>query len=678
MGSLRATLTIITTTLVAAALVAAAPSTPSSARAPHTSHAATTDRSTDTADTVAPAQCATDPATPKRQFRAMWISSVHNIDWPSSTGLSSAQQQAEFRSWLDVAEENNMNAVVVQVRPTADAFWPSDHEPWSRWLTGTPGGDPGYDPLEFMVAEAHSRNIEFHAWFNPYRVATHTNVGNLAADHPVRQNPDWAFPYNGQLYYNPGIPQVRGFVQDAMMDAVENYDIDGVHFDDYFYPYPASGQQIPDQATYDEYGAGFGNIADWRRNNVDLLIEEMSNRIKDAKPHVKFGISPFGIWRNSSTDPQGSDTSGLQSYDAIYADSRKWVTQGWLDYINPQLYWQIGLAAADYSVLVPWWSDVVSGTDVQLYTGQAAYKVGDGGAWNNAAELSDHLYLNRDHPEVLGDVYFSAKDVRADRLGAITRLTADHYRRPALIPEMSQLGGTAPGAPQITDATRTGSGISLTISGDATSYAVYRFDGDAAADPCDVEDASHLVGTVRAEGSGATFTDSTADGQGYTYYATALDRTHLESELSDPAAVEPGSGGSWSLTVDTTSDGFAASDDWGTSTWSSERFDDSYRFAEPVSASDAAWFSADIPATGSYRIDVWYPSHPDYNSATPYVVSTSDGNQTVTVDQSSGGGQWVDLGTFTLTAGERNVVGVSRWTSSSGYVVADAVRITRT
>jgi uncharacterized lipoprotein YddW (UPF0748 family) len=665
MASFRAILAVTATTLLTTGLVGAAASSNANPQ-----------RSSSAPQSVAQ-QCAPDPAAPKHQFRAMWIASVYNIDWPSNTGLSAAQQQAEYRAWLDLAEENNMNAVVVQVRPTADAFWPSEHEPWSHWLTGTQGNSPGYDPLEFMVDEAHSRDIEFHAWFNPYRVATHTNRDQLVSNHPVRQNPDWAFTYNGQLYYNPGIPTVREFVIDAMMDAVDGYDVDGVHFDDYFYPYPASGQNIPDQATYDQYGSGFDNIHDWRRNNIDLLVQEMSDRIQASKPHVAFGISPFGIWRNSSTDSRGSDTSGLQSYDAIYADTRKWVLEGWLDYVTPQIYWEIGHSAADYAVLVPWWSDLVSSTDVHLYVGQGAYKIGDGGPWNSASVLSDHLNLNRNHPEVLGDIYFSAKDVRDNRHGAIDRLVSDHYSRPAIPPAMPQLGGSTPGTPAITDATRTGSGVSLTIEGDASSYAIYRLDGDTAADPCDFADASNLVGTARADGAVGTFTDTTAGDQEYTYYATALSRNHLESEPSDAAVVPPGSGDAWSATVDTTGAAFTASDSWGSSSWSSERFGDSYRFADPVAASDAAWFRAEVPATADYRVEVWYPSHADYNSATPYLVATTSGNQTVTVDQRSGGGQWVDIGTFRLAAGERNVVGVSRWTAASGYVVADAVRITR-
>lgn len=669
MGSLRAALAGVAATLLATGTFGATSTT-----------GATADRATpasaDASNSSSP--CPSDPATPKDQFRAMWITSVYNIDWPSASGLSASAQRSEFRSWLDLAEQQNMNAVVVQVRPTADAFWPSPHEPWSQWLTGTQGRGPGYDPLAFMVEEAHERGIEFHAWFNPYRVATHTDRTQLHSSHPARQNPSWSFEYNGQLYYNPGIPEVREFVIDAMMDAVINYDIDGAHFDDYFYPYPASGQQIPDQSTYSQYGSGFASIDDWRRDNINRLVEGMSQAITAAKPHVAFGISPFGIWRNSSTDPRGSDTSGLQSYDAIYADTRTWVREGWIDYVTPQLYWYIGKSAADYEVLVPWWSDLVSGTDVHLYVGQAAYKVGDGGAWNDPAELSDHLQLNRDYPEVRGDVFFSASDVRNDPLGAISQLTSQHYSRPALIPARTQLPGTTPSSPVISDATRTANGIAVTIEGDATSYAIYRFDGETPGDTCDFADATHLVGVTRGNGSVGTFTDTSAGDGTYTYHATALSRNHLESNPSSAVTVEAGTGQPWADTVDTTMAGrFTASDAWGTSSWSSERFGDSYRFADPVSASDAAWFSADVPATGDYQVEVWFPSHPDYNSATPYLVATADGTEVVHVDQRSGGGQWVDLGTFTLPGGDRNVVGVSRWTSQDGYVVADAVRLTR-
>ncbi|MBF8187584.1 family 10 glycosylhydrolase [Nonomuraea sp. K274] len=622
---------------------------------------------------AAAAACAIDPATPKRQLRAMWISSVANIDWPSRTGLSVSAQQAEFRAWLDFAVQKRMNAVVVQVRPTADAFWPSSYEPWSQWLTGTQGRNPGYDPLAFMVSEAHARNLEFHAWFNPYRVANHDDVSRLVSTHPARQHPDWRFAYGGKLYYNPGIPEVRAFIEDAIMDAVSRYDVDGVHLDDYFYPYPVSGQSIPDSATFTRYGGSFGNIADWRRDNVNRLVRELDQRIHAAKPHATFGISPFGIWRNSGTDPLGSRTSGLQSYDSIYADTRQWVKQGWVDYISPQIYWHIGFSTAAYEVLTAWWSDVVRGTGVQLVVGQAAYRQGASGedaAWQDPNELSDHLTDNRKHPEVVGDVFFSAKDVKADRIGSFTRLMNAHYTRPALLPARGS--AAAPAVPSITSATRGSNGVQLSWTGSGTAYAVYRVDGSpSAADPCFFADARNLIGTTRQK----SFTDASGAGT-QTYYVSALNRTHQESSPS-AGRVPGGSGGTFSVVIDNVGAGFTASANWGTSTYSAQLHGTDYRFADPVAASDPAWFRAAIPSAGSHRVEVWYPGNAGYNSATPYIVAASGGNQTVVVDQRSGGGQWRVLGTYSLAAGTYNVVGVSRWTSTTGYVIADAVRITR-
>jgi len=618
------------------------------------------------------AACTTNPATPKRQFRAMWIASVANIDWPSQTGLSVTAQKNEFRAWLDLAVQRRMNAVVVQVRPTADAFWPSPYEPWSQYLTGTQGTNPGYDPLAFMVSEAHARNLEFHAWFNPYRVSLQTSLSALAPSHPARQHPEWTFAYDGRLYYNPGIPAVRAFVEDAMMDAVSRYDVDGVHWDDYFYPYPVSGVAIPDSATFGQYGGGFSTIADWRRNNVNLLVQEMYQRIKAAKPWVKFGVSPFGIWRNAATDPLGSQTSGLQSYDAIYADTRRWVTSGWLDYIAPQIYWHIGFTTADYAVLTPWWASVVAGTGVQLYIGQAAYRVGVAGQasqWQTSTELTDHLFLNRSYAEVDGDVYFSAKDVLADRLGGFSRVAADHYTKPALRPLS---GGTAPALPSLTGASRVSGGVQLTWTGSGTSFAVYRITGSGPADACAFADASSLVATVR--GASSYLDSSAVAGQTYTYYLTALDRLDAESGVSAGRTVT--GSGAFSAIVDNTDSGrFTASANWGTSTFSPQRHGTDYRYANPQAVSDAAWFKVNIPAAGSYKVQVWYPANSGYNSATPYIVATTSGNVSVAVDQRSNGGTWVTLGTYTLAAGDHNVVGVSRWTAGTGYVIADAVKV---
>jgi uncharacterized lipoprotein YddW (UPF0748 family) len=364
-------------------------------------------------------------------LRGMWIASVANIDWPSQPTLTPRQAQAELTGLLDTAVGWRLNTVFLQVRPTADAMWPSPHEPWSEWLTGVPGQDPGWDPLDFAVHEAHERGLQLHAWFNPYRVAMHDDPAQLADGHPARQHPEWVVPYGGRLYYNPGIPEVRAFVQDAMIDAVERYEIDGVHWDDYFYPYPVAGETFDDDAAFAEYGGDFADRGDWRRHNIDLLVTEMRDRVRQARPGIPFGVSPFAVWRNSTTDPLGSDTQGgVQTYDDLYADVRTWVRESWIDYVIPQIYWHIGFEAADYATLVPWWSEVAAGTGVELYIGEALYKAGDpaqDAAWQDPAELSSHLTLCRDHPEVGGNVFYSATYVADDPIGAMSRVYEDHY-----------------------------------------------------------------------------------------------------------------------------------------------------------------------------------------------------------------------------------------------------------
>ncbi|MEU5683232.1 hypothetical protein DEJ48_32170 [Streptomyces venezuelae] len=373
-----------------------------------------------------------------RELRGMWLASVVNRDWPSKPGLPAAQQRSELLAFLDSAVNRRLNAVVFQVRPTADALWPSPYEPWSEYLTGVQGKDPGWDPLGTAVHEAHRRGLELHAWFNPFRIANHTDPSRLVATHPARVHPDWVVPYGGKLYYNPGLPAVRRFVQDAMLDAVRRYPIDAVHWDDYFYPYPVAGQVFDDDDAFERYGAGFPDRASWRRDNIDRLVREMARRVKKARGRTQFGISPFAVWRNIATDPTGSDTrAGVQTYDDLYADTRGWVKKGWIDYIVPQVYWNIGFPAADYAKLIPWWSDVVRGTGVNLYIGEALYKAGDPAqpaAWQDPAELSKHLTYAEGFREVRGHVYFSAKEVGVDKIGAMARVVADHYRKPAKPP----------------------------------------------------------------------------------------------------------------------------------------------------------------------------------------------------------------------------------------------------
>ncbi|MFJ3585595.1 glycoside hydrolase family 10 protein [Streptomyces sp. NPDC090127] len=372
-----------------------------------------------------------EPRAPRAsEFRGMWVATIANRDWPSRTGLEPEVQRAELLAHLDRAVARRLNVVVLQVRPSADALWPSPHEPWAQCLTGVQGRDPGWDPLGTAVEEAHARGLELHAWFNPYRVANHTDPTRLSADHPARRHPEWTVPYAGKLHYNPGLPEVRRFVQDAMLDAVGRYALDAVHWDDYFYPYPVAGQAFPDDEAYARHGGDFPDRAAWRRNNVDLLVSETAARIKEINPQVAFGISPFGVWRHATTDPKGSDTRGVQSYDDLHADTRKWVREGWIDYVVPQLYWHIGFAGADYATLVPWWDAVVRDTGVALHIGEALYKAGDPAQpapWQDPKELSRHLTLAERYPGVGGHCWFAAKEVTTDPIGAMAAVVADHY-----------------------------------------------------------------------------------------------------------------------------------------------------------------------------------------------------------------------------------------------------------
>jgi uncharacterized lipoprotein YddW (UPF0748 family) len=481
-----------------------------------------------------PVTCAGRAVTERRQLRGMWLTTVGNRDWPSRPGLDAKTVMAEYRGWLDLAQRMNHNAIFVHVRPSGDAFWPSEFAPWSQWLTGrTDGASPGWDPMAFMVAETHARNMEFHAWFNPYKAGQTGTVAGLPPNHPLHQHPDWAvsYPANSaaaRVYYDPGSPDARRFVEDSILEVVRKYDIDGIHFDDFFYPYPAgSGQDFPDQATYGRYGAGMAK-ADWRRQNVNLFVQEMNVRIKEIKSWVKFGISPFGIWRNKETDPRGSATRGLQSYDAIYADTRLWVTEGWLDYIVPQLYWHIGFDVADYATLVRWWSTLIGETDVQLYIGQADYRIGNKGVWSDPAELDRQLALNRTYP-VGGSVHFSASQVRGDKLGAVSRYRKAHYSGPALVPAARRLPGVRPRPPALTAARRDGTGaVTLTWRRGADAperHAVYRVDLSS-------QDPPRLVGTLRSTAANSWTDRAATPGRAYAYCVTSLDRLWNEGPAS--------------------------------------------------------------------------------------------------------------------------------------------------
>lgn len=353
--------------------------------------------------------------TAKSDFRGLWVSTVVNIDYPKKPTTDSETLKSEAIKILDLAKDTGFNAVFLQVRPTADAFYKSSLFPWSRYLTGKQGVAPdgGFDPLAFWTEEAHKRGLELHAWINPYRVTKKEwnqpshDFASLAPTNPAVLNPQWVVKHpDGNLYFDPGIPEVRRLIIDGVLEIVKNYDVDGIHFDDYFYP----DTSFNDKATYEKFKSPGQSLDDWRRENVNTLIRDCYYAIKITRSSVRFGISPFGIWANRSSNPLGSDTNGLQSYSSHYADSLKWVKDGIIDYIAPQLYWNIGYSVADYSKLLTWWKNAVAGTGVDLYIGMAAYKAGDANPnspWHGTQEIVRQLELNDTVEEVKGSIMFT-------------------------------------------------------------------------------------------------------------------------------------------------------------------------------------------------------------------------------------------------------------------------------
>ncbi|MBE9913035.1 family 10 glycosylhydrolase [Paenibacillus donghaensis] len=353
-----------------------------------------------------------------------WISTVANLDWPTTKSVGKEEQQKqEFTAMLDKLQTIGINAVYVQVRPAGDAFYPSQLVPWSKYLTGTQGKEPGYDPLQFMIDEAHKRGMQFHAWFNPFRASMDTATSKLAANHVAIEHPDWIVPANNQLIINPGIPEARQHIIDVVMEVVNKYNIDGVHLDDYFYP--TSGT-FNDDATYKTYNSSGLSKDNWRRDNINRFVQQLGQSIHAAKPSAQFGISPFGVWRNKANDSTGSDTkAGITAYDSYFADVRTWIQNHWIDYIAPQIYWSMSFKNAQYDKLVDWWVNEVKGTGVNLYIGQAAYKLGTSEAgWQSSQEIINQLQYNTQYPEVKGNIFFRAGNLINNPLGLVQALAA--------------------------------------------------------------------------------------------------------------------------------------------------------------------------------------------------------------------------------------------------------------
>ena len=456
---------------------------------------------------------------------------MHTIFQEQYHKQSTDENKKYLREQLDLLKDAGVNAVIFQVRPQADALYPSDIEPWSRFLTdnGNPP-HPFWDPLQFMIDECHARGMELHAWLNPYRV-TSAKTQTLPKGHIYHTHPEWFVNYDGKLYFDPALPESREFITKVVMDIVDRYDVDGIHFDDYFYPYPVKGQSFPDEKSYAKYGNG-KDLGDWRRENVDLLIEGLHEKISAAKPWVIFGISPFGIWRNKSSDPRGSDTNGLQNYDALYADVLLWARNGWIDYLLPQLYWELDHKVAPYLVLVDWWNNNAEGRN--MYIGQSVattMKKPDINGSGEASQLRHKVELTRNADHIQGNCWWPAYDITKNLEGVADSLKIDFQATVALVPTYPWISKNRPNEVK----NLAFSGTKLTWEAekpanspdDAVKFVVYRFDDD---DIIDLEN-SEAIECV-------TWSNSFEPEYDGIYVVTALSRVNQESFPSEPIKVK--------------------------------------------------------------------------------------------------------------------------------------------
>lgn len=500
---------------------------------------------------------------PKREFRGVWVATVVNIDYPPQKNHTTGVQKYEWIKMLEEFKAMGINAVVFQVRPSADAFYKSSYEPWSEYLTGKQGLAPqpeGYDPLTFMIEEAHKRGMEFHAWLNPYRATFNLDTTRLANNHPLNQHRDWFIQYGKRFYFKPGKQEVRDHITNVIEEIVKNYDVDAIHFDDYFYPYKIQGLPFPDSLDFEIGKGAISNIEDWRRQNVDLLIQQVSKKIKEVKPYVQFGISPFGVWRNRSDDPKyGSNTqAGQTCYDDLYADVLKWMRNEWIDYVVPQLYWHIGFSIADHKTLVDWWSANAFGRN--LYIGHAAYKAGDAKTidWLNPAEIPNQIHLNRNNYNTQGSVFFSAKSIRSNPLGLQDSLSRI-YQKKVLLPEMRFLKIPLNKAPNLKKVKldedyglkinwhgkRKKGGLFSFLRKDKKYaeknkpyyYVVYKFEGNKIGNLNDPKNILKIT-EFNSKQNNVIYDDDYEEDKTYTYVITGINRQHSEGGFSNRRTIQ--------------------------------------------------------------------------------------------------------------------------------------------
>ena len=475
---------------------------------------------------------------PKYEFRGVWIATVNNIDWPRNRFDNTDKQKRDFRVILNQLKSNGINAVVVQVRAAADAFYQSPYEPWSEWLTGKQGKPPVpfYDPLKFMIEEAHKRGMEFHAWLNPYRAVTNTNSSDIHSSHITKLKPHWFLSYGSLKIFNPGLPEVRAYITEIVADIVRRYEVDGIHFDDYFYPYPSNEFKLKDDNTFYTNRNGIKRKADWRRANVDALIRDVHYAIEEINPKVKFGISPYGVWRNSDMTSRGSlTTSGLTSYDHLHADTRLWLEKGWVDYVSPQLYQNTKHKHNSYLELVRWWSKNNFGR--HIYVGHAAYRIleKNSSGWNDIKEMPYQVRHLRKYSSVLGSIFYNSKALLSNKGYFTDSLRMDFYRFPSLVPPMPWKDAIAPLAPDSIHVSNNIKNIRLewdvpipAQDGELPNkYVVYRFEND---EPINIQNPTKIISIQSAKKR--YFVDSDVfDANNYSYIVTSLDVLNNESEL---------------------------------------------------------------------------------------------------------------------------------------------------
>ena len=465
---------------------------------------------------------------PKREFRGAWIQAVNG----QFRGIPTEKLKQTLIDQLNSLQGAGINAIIFQVRPEADALYASQLEPWSRFLTGVQGQAPSpyWDPMQFMIDECHKRGMEFHAWINPYRVKTSLK-SELSPNHLYNIHPEWFVTYNNQLFFDPALPESRRHICMVVADIVSRYDVDAIHMDDYFYPYPAKGMDFPDDASFARYGGGFTNRADWRRSNVNILIQKIHETIRGLKPWVKFGISPFGIYRNEKNDPLGSKTNGLQNYDDLYADVLLWARNGWVDYNIPQIYWQIGHPAADYETLVKWWAKNTENRP--LFIGQSVMNTIQNADPKNPSmnQLPRKMALERAYQTIGGSCQWPASAVVENAGKYRDALVQEYHKYPALVPVFDFMDDKAPGKVRKVKKVWTEDGYMLFWTAPkakdemdrAVQYVVYRFDDK---EKVNIDDASYIVAVTRNNFYKLPYKDGKNK---YRYVVTALDRLHHES-----------------------------------------------------------------------------------------------------------------------------------------------------